>query len=142
MRSDWCAAVVLSTMIATACERKVANYPIPANAMTTKSGVRYVTLRAGTAESALEGELYGVNSVLLSHTRRACEHPCEQRDMMSRSDLKDQRWRDMILSMHEGETRRVWIVEKQNEEPRVYDVTLASVDRLGPDGQAVVNTRS
>lgn len=110
--------------------------------MTTKSGVRYVTLKAGTAEYALNGQLYGVNSVLLSHTRRGCDHPCEQRDLMPRSELKDERWRDLILSMREGETRRMWIVEKAGEEPRVYDVTLASVDRLGPDGQAVVDPRS
>lgn len=142
MKSVSRAAAVLSAMLVLACERKIADYPIPANATTTKSGVRYITLRTGTAESALDGELYGVNSVLISHTKRGCDHPCEQRDMMPRSELKDDRWRDLILSMHEGETRRMWIVEKPNEEPRVYDVTLASVDRLGSDGQAVVDTRS
>jgi len=126
-------------MLVSACESKVANYPVPANAMTTKNGVRYVTLKAGTAESALDGELYGISSVLLSHTRRGCDHPCEQKDLVPRSELKDQRWRDLILSMHQAETRRIWIVEKAGEEPRVYEVTLASVDRLGPDGQAVVD---
>jgi hypothetical protein len=124
------------------CVRKVADYPAPPNAKVTPSGVRSLTVTPGKGEPATAGELYGVNWTLLSHTKRGCDHPCVEREFFPRSELKDPRWREVILSMREGETRRVWIVEKPKQEPRVYDVTLGSVDRLGPDGQAVVDTSS
>ncbi len=125
-----------------ACARKVADYPVPPSATVTASGLRTVVIKPGSGASAKDGELYGVNWVLLSHTKRGCEYPCVEREFFPRSELKDPRWREIILMMRQGETRRVWIVEKPKQEPRVYDVILASVDRLGPDGQAIVDTAS
>lgn len=124
------------------CVRKVADYPIPAGASTLSSGARWVTIRSSAGVPAITGELYGVNWILLSHTKGGCTYPCEERELLHRSELKDVRWREVVLSMRAGETRRVWIVETPKQEPRVYDVTLASVDRLGPDGQALVDTAS
>lgn len=141
VRSAQIATLVLSIVIC-GCVGKVAEYPVPANASTLSSGVRCVTIKPGKGETATAGELYGVNWTLLSHTKRGCTYPCEERELLPRAELKDARWREVILSMREGEVRRVWIVETPKQEPRVYDVVLASVDRLGPDGQAIVDTSS
>jgi hypothetical protein len=141
MRATQITTLVVSTVIF-GCVRKVADYPVPANALTLSSGVRCVTIKPSKGQPATAGELYGVNWTLLSHTKRGCTYPCEERELLPRAELKDARWREVILSMHEGEVRRVWIVEKPKQEARVYDVVLASVDRLGPDGQAIVDTSS
>ena len=141
MRTVLITTLVLS-IVTFGCVRKVADYPVPANASTLSSGVQCMTIKSSKGEPATGGELYGVNWTLLSHTKRGCTYPCEERELLPRSELKDPRWREVILSMREGEIRRVWIVEKPKQEPRVYDVALASVDRLGPDGQAIVDTSS
>lgn len=134
------ASTILIFMMAIAGARKVADYPVPAGAATLRAGARWITIEASSGTAATDGELYGINSTLLSHREPGCAYPCEERDLLPRWELQDPQWRELILSMKEGETRRVWILEKPEQEPRVYDVTLASVDRLDSEGRAIVGT--
>jgi hypothetical protein len=136
------AAVIVLCAVswASACSRKVADYPIPPNAART-DGLAYVVLHPGRGLPAMQGGIWGVQTRLISHTERGCNYPCETFLLYRRFSDEPHPWNGLVKDMRQGEVRRVWLISPKNREPLVYEVELASVVRVDSAGKPVVDDR-
>jgi hypothetical protein len=117
--------------------REVKTFPVPKGAHGVTADMQYVTLRSGTGLAAMDGGIWGVETLLLSHRERDCHYPCEHYALYRRFDWHLDPWNPLVKTMREGETRRVWLKVPNRSEPLVYDVTLASVVKTDSAGEPV-----
>jgi hypothetical protein len=134
-RNRFCITMII-TLLCMACERRVANYPLPAVAQTS-GAFTHVVVRPGDGPSAQVGGIWGVKWTLLSHAQRDCTHPCSVEGLYPKADPHFKVWQEILKSMHEGEVRRVWVTWPGERDIKTYDVELLSVVKTDAAGHPV-----
>ena len=112
------------------------DYPVPDGAQQTKSGVKYVVIRPGDGAPATAGDIWGVEEKLVSHAAPDCSHPCTRYMLRPIAHPYHDRYRDWLVTMREGEIRRVWLVGADGK-MRVFEFELASVIKTDAAGNPV-----
>ena len=120
-----------------ACQRRVVDYPVPRSARVASNGMKYVVLRPGDGRAASAGGIWGIEWKLVSHTKPGCEFPCTTYALHPARDARIAQWRALLVTMREGEVRRVW-VRWPGKEEEAYEVALASVVKTDAAGNAVI----
>ncbi|HEY0160043.1 MAG TPA: hypothetical protein VGF28_22340 [Thermoanaerobaculia bacterium] len=132
--------LVVFLILSLGCSRKVKDYPVP-RAAQKLDGMVCVTLRHGDGPPAMSGGIWGVESRLMSHTEQGCAYPCKRYLLYPRLSQQLEPWNGVVRTMREGEVRRVWLTLPQHNEPRVYDIELASVVRTDSAGEPIIENR-
>jgi hypothetical protein len=127
-------------VVAVACSGKVKEYPEPSGAIPL-GNLRYVPLVAGRGRAALDGEIWGVESTLVSHRERGCDYPCKRYLLYRRFSPQLEPWNALLRTMREGEIRRVWLKLPGRNEPVVFEIELASVIRTDARGEPIIDNR-
>lgn len=89
----------------------------------------------------MDGEIWGVESKLISHTERGCEYPCKRYQLYKRFSRDLEPWNSLVKTMREGEIRRVWLQRPDRAEPVVFEIELASVVRTDAAGEPIIDNR-
>ena len=122
--------------VCASCERRIAEYPVPIGAQQTPSGTKYVVVKAGDGDPATVGGIWGVEEKLVSHSHPGCPIPCTRYMLRPVADRYHDQFREWLVTMREGEIRRVWL-EGDDGTTRVFEFKLASVVKTDAAGNPV-----
>lgn len=136
----WRSIAIAVLVMAVACSRKVKEYPTPSDAIQL-GALQYVTIEVGSGRRALDGEIWGVESRLVSHTERGCDYPCKRYMLYRRFSPQFEPWNGLVKTMREGEIRRVWLKRRGRKDPVVFEIELASVVRTDTRGEPIIDNR-
>jgi len=132
---------LLVLALSVSCERRVADYAVPTHALRTRFGIEYVVVRPGDGEPATAGGIWGVEEKLVSHSVPGCPYPCTRCMLRPVADPYHNEYREWLLTIREGEIRRVWLVGADGK-TRVFEFKLASVVKTDTAGNPVYVNRN
>lgn len=105
----------------------------PAGAHTTEDGVRWLIVRAGTGRLGAQAQWWSV-----TWSDVPCRHECEHIYNGHRGTKLYDPFRSNLLSMREGEVRRLWIPRSDKDGFWTADVQLYEVYATASDGGPLI----